>query len=137
MLASLWIPGRGIGKARPRFINGRVITEPKYKSWKTQAISEITKQISEPITESVRVDCKFVNFASSDSDNLTGSVLDALVESGVLSGDSGRYVVESSGRFVKTKKPKFAELPVGIWVTIEPAEIETISIPDNFVENLL
>jgi Holliday junction resolvase RusA-like endonuclease len=136
-MISLWIPGRGIGKARPRFINGRAITEPKYKTWKSQAISEITKQFSEPITESVRVECKFVNFASSDSDNITGSVLDALVESGLISGDSARYVVASSGKFVKTKKPKFAELPVGIWVNIEPAEIETISIPENFVGVLL
>ncbi|MUG98916.1 hypothetical protein F7734_44135 [Scytonema sp. UIC 10036] len=70
------------------------------------------------------VDCLFVNFFSSDSDNLTGAVLDALVEARVLENDSSSYVAASSGKFVKTRKRRGQDKPVGILIRIVPAQIE-------------
>ncbi|MBR8841176.1 MAG: hypothetical protein DSM106950_46375 [Stigonema ocellatum SAG 48.90 = DSM 106950] len=60
------------------------------------------------------MECYFVNFFSSDSDNLTGSVLDCLVEAEVLANDSSGYVVGCSGEFVKQRKQRNQDKVVGI-----------------------
>jgi len=75
-----------------------------------------------------KVDCFFVNFFSSDSDNLTGSVLDALVEAEILQNDSSGYVVASTGTFVKTRKRRGQDKPVGILIRITPAQIEYLDL---------
>lgn len=55
---------------------------------------------------------------------MIGSVLDALVQASVLQNDSASYVVESTGKFVKTRKQRGQDKPVGILVRISQAEVE-------------
>ena len=122
----IWLSGKAVGKARPRFSSrtGAVHTEGRYGQWKRDATLQIRALNLSPIQTPVRVDCLFVNFGSSDSDNLIGSVLDVLVGSGVLQNDSSGFVVGSSGTFTKSRKRRNRDKPVGILIRITPAQIE-------------
>ena len=124
-MIEIWLDGRGVGKARPRFGRGGVVhTANRYGEWKRDAILQI-KALRLPAAPCpARVDCTFVNFFSSDTDNLIGSVLDALVQAEILQNDSSGYVIGSSGIFVKTRKRRGQDKPVGILVRILPAQIE-------------
>ncbi len=124
-MIEIWLDGRGIGKARPRFGRGGVVhTALRYGQWKNDAILQMKALSLPPAPIPARVDCTFVNFFSSDSDNLIGSVLDALVEAEILQNDSSGYVVASTGTFVKTRKRRGQDKPLGILIRIIRAEIE-------------
>jgi hypothetical protein len=125
-MQEIWLPGRGIGKARPRFSKGVVYTSHKYAAWKRQAIASIRKLKLSPAPKPCFVECFFVNFLSSDADNLQGSVLDALVQAGYLENDSSSYVIGSSGLFVKQKKERDKEKVQGILVRVSPALLQDI-----------
>lgn len=132
-VATIWLPGRGVGKARPRVgRKGRVFMPERYTNWKDNAAKEIIKQVRHQLQapQPCYVKCWFVNFLSSDSDNLTGSVLDALVDAGYLQGDSSSFVLHSAGEFCKTKKKRNVPKPMGILVEIYSAEIKTIVLED-------
>jgi Holliday junction resolvase RusA-like endonuclease len=124
-LIEIWISGRGVGKARPRFGRGGVVhTAQRYGDWKRDAILQMKALNLPPAPCPAKVDCFFVNFFSSDSDNLIGSVLDALVEAEILQNDSSGYVVASTGSFAKTRKRRGQDRPVGILIRISPAQIQ-------------
>ncbi len=124
-MIEIWISGRGVGKARPRFGRGGVVhTASRYAQWKNDAVVQIKALRLPPAPVPAKVDCYFVNFLSSDSDNLTGAVLDALVEAGVLQNDSSSYVIASTGAFAKTRKRSGQEKPLGILIRISPAQVE-------------
>jgi Holliday junction resolvase RusA-like endonuclease len=126
-LIEIWLDGRGVGKARPRFGRGGVVhTGSRYGEWKRDAILQLRALKLPPAPCPAKVDCLFINFFSSDTDNLIGSVLDALVQSEILQNDSSGYVVGSSGIFVKTRKRRGQDKPVGILIRIVPAEIEYV-----------
>lgn len=148
MKTLIWIEGKGMGKARPRGSsrvvrkNGKHIavtkfhTEPKYRQWTNNAISQIAKQNIPKFTKPVSICCKFVNFKSSDTDNITGAILDALVKSKVIDNDSGSYVTKSSGEFSKLRKIRKLPKKVGILIEIEEREIGELD-PDlaSFIQN--
>lgn len=148
MKTLIWIEGRGIGKARPRGSsrvvkkNGKHIvvtkfhTESKYRQWTNNAISQIVKQNIPKFTKPVSICCKFINFKSSDTDNITGAILDALVKSKIIQNDSSSYVTKSSGEFSKLRKVKKLSKKIGILVEIEEMEIGEID-PDlaSFIQN--
>ncbi|MBW4504869.1 MAG: RusA family crossover junction endodeoxyribonuclease [Scytonema hyalinum WJT4-NPBG1] len=124
-MIEIWLEGRGVGKARPRFGRGGVIhTASRYGEWKNSAVLQLVAMKLSPAPIPAKVDCTFVNFFSSDADNLSGSVLDSLVEAGVLQNDSSSYVVSCSGSFARTRKRRGQDKPVGILVRISEAEIE-------------
>jgi hypothetical protein len=128
-LIEIWLQGRGVGKARPRFGRGGVIhTASRYGEWKNGAVLQLVALKLPPAPVPARVDCTFVNFFSSDADNLSGSVLDSLVEAGVLQNDSSSYVVSCSGSFARTRKRRGQDKPVGILIRITPAEIEYLDL---------
>ncbi|GIW59500.1 MAG: hypothetical protein KatS3mg087_0566 [Patescibacteria group bacterium] len=133
-MTTIWLNDRGVGKGRPRFSrNGVVHTCDRYGKWKQNAIAQIKKQCIQKIATPCFVECLFVNFASSDSDNLQGSVLDALVQSGVLENDSSSYVVGCSGKFVKARKKRGQDKVQGILIRITPASIEYIDFDAELV----
>ncbi|WP_414588746.1 hypothetical protein [Scytonema sp. PCC 10023] len=128
-MIEIWLHGRGLGKARPRFGRGGVVhTASRYSQWKNDAVLQMKALNLPPAPVPAKVDCFFVNFFSSDSDNLTGSVLDALVEAEILQNDSSGYVVASTGTFVKTRKRRGQDKPVGILIRITPAQIEYLDL---------
>jgi Holliday junction resolvase RusA-like endonuclease len=126
-IAEFWINERGMGKARPRKTSrSRKMHMPaKYVKWMNLAVDAIEIQMPDnaPAPVPAYVECYFLNFLSSDSDNLTGAVEDALVKAKYLGNDSSGYVVDSRGRFAKTKKRRGIPLDVGILVKVYQGEI--------------
>lgn len=138
MKTLIWIEGRGMGKARPRGSsrvvrkNGKYIavttfhTCPKYRKWTNDVIRQIAKQKTPKFTKPVSVSCNFVNFRSSDADNIAGAILDALVKSEIIGNDSASYVVKSAGEFSKLRKIRNSPKYIGILVEIEEREIQEL-----------
>jgi hypothetical protein len=84
-----------------------------YKDWINYAADVIhyQAQFFPPAPKPSKIVSKFVNFFSSDSDNLQGGVLDAM--NGVyLEGDSSSFVTGSRGKFCKTRR-KFPTSLIG------------------------
>lgn len=136
LVVQFWLPGKGIGKARGRYssVTKTVYLPENYALWKQTAFCYIrTQMMLYDIWEApkpVSITCDFVNFRSSDSDNLTGSVLDVLVDAQFLGNDSSSNVVESSGRFVKVRKKRGEDKKVGILVKVyAKKDIEIIELP--------
>jgi len=127
-MISIWIPDKGVGKGRPRFSNGRTYTDPRYSRWKSAAVIHLIASKVPKITYPCFVECHFINFLSSDSDNLIGSVLDAMVEAEILSNDSSGYVVGCSGRFYKIRKQRNQPKCVGILVKVSAATVQELEI---------
>lgn len=128
-LIEIWLNGRAVGKGRPRFGRGGVVyTATRYGQWKRDAVLQIKMLRLSDAPCPARVECLFCNFLSSDADNLVGSVLDALVEGEILENDSSAYVVGCSGVFVKTRKRRGQDKPVGVLVRITSAEIEFLEL---------
>jgi Holliday junction resolvase RusA-like endonuclease len=98
------LPGAIVPKARPRFSNGFAYTEPKYGNWKQAAIASLQRQVtpqmrsSLPINEPVAVHILLTgkHNRAGDADNTSGSILDALVQAGILQKDNLTIVVELS-----------------------------------------
>jgi len=121
----LWLPGRGVGKGRPRFSpSGRVYTGDKYGKWKREAVSHLrTQYIDVRLPAPCEISCYFVNFLSSDSDNLIGSVLDALVQAELIQNDSSSFVTGVRGYFTSVRKPKGKDRPIGILISAKPSSV--------------
>ncbi len=103
-------------------------TASRYSKWKNSAVLQLVAMKLPPAPIPAKIDCTFVNFFSSDADNLSGSVLDSLVEAGILRNDSSSYVVSCSGTFAKTRKKRGCDRAVGILIRITPAEIEYVDL---------
>ena len=102
------LPGKVVPKARPRFSSrGHVHMPPKYTEWKESAVIDLMNTRFVAIGK-VSLEITFINAirGNADCDNAAGSIMDALVKSGVLCGDSvatiGKLVVEN----YQEKKPK-------------------------------
>ncbi len=99
-----------------------------YGAWKSDAVLQLIRLNLPEAPKPARIECYFVNFASSDVDNLVGAVLDALVQGGVLGNDSSSYITAASGTFARTKGKRGEEKPIGVLVRILPAQIEYIDL---------
>jgi len=123
----LWIPGRGVGKGRPRFsASGQIHTGDRYGKWKREAIRHLRSQYGTvKLPSPCEISCYFVNFLSSDSDNLIGSVLDALVQAELIQNDSSSFVTGVKGHFTSIRKPRGVERPLGILVSVKQSTVTT------------
>ena len=131
-IARFWVPGRGVGKARPQlhWRGDEVYADysENYKDWLNFAADVIhyQAQFFPPVNQPVAVVSNFVNFGSSDSDNLVAATLDAMT--GVyLEGDSSSFVTGSRGRFCYTSKRPGMEKEVGILIEVYPGGIQSLS----------
>lgn len=100
--------GKVVPKARPRFSSrGHVHMPPKYAEWKQNAVIDL-RNIKFVASDKVSLKITFINAirGNADCDNAAGSIMDALVESEMLCGDSvatiGKLVVEN----YQEKKPR-------------------------------
>jgi Endodeoxyribonuclease RusA len=126
-MQQIWIPGRAIGKARPRFSSqGIVYTSERYRNWKTSTIVLIKSLNLQPAPKPCFIECFFVNFFSSDADNVQGAVIDSLVQAEYLENDSCSYVVGCSGLFVKQRKRRNEQKSVGVLVQVYPASVRSL-----------
>lgn len=91
------LEGWVVPKARPRLTkSGHAYLPKNYRDWKDNAINQLAKQIcldEKVITKTVIL----INFigsgrANADTDNLQGSILDALVQAEILEDDNRKIV---------------------------------------------
>jgi Holliday junction resolvase RusA-like endonuclease len=125
-IARFWVPGRGVGKGRPQihWHAGQTYVDysQNYKDWLNFAADAIHYQaqfFSRP-DQPVAIQCAFVNFGSSDADNLVGASLDAMTDL-YLQGDSASFVTGVRGRFASTPKRSGFDREVGVLIEVYPA----------------
>ena len=101
--------GKVTPKARPRFGSGRAYLPQKYRDWKDNAIIELLSQSgqTEPIARA-EISIELFGGHRGDLDNLAGSVLDALVQSGILLDDRLSVVSKLSIAHQAAKIPSCA-----------------------------
>jgi Holliday junction resolvase RusA-like endonuclease len=82
------LTGKVVPKARPRFGGGRAYLPQRYRDWKENAIIELLSQTRpiEPISKA-EVSIELFGSHRGDLDNLAGSLLDSLVQAGILLDD--------------------------------------------------
>lgn len=111
------LSGVVIPKARPRF-NGKIAyTSDRYAAWKDWAIAQFSSQamnlgLQAPIDRAA-VSIQVQGAMRGDLDNIAGSVLDALVQGGILVNDSASRVPELHITYHPKCKQK------GLVVTVE------------------
>lgn len=100
--------GKVVPKARPRLSSrGHVHMPPNYAKWKQNAVIDLT-DVRCIASGKVSLEITFINAirGNSDCDNAAGSIMDALVESGVLCGDSVATISKLVVENYQEKKPK-------------------------------
>lgn len=111
MLQSRYFIGTIIPKARPRVTQNGVYMPPAYAEWKLLATHEFRK-VFVPVIRypvAVRVVLTGKHQRGGDSDNVVGSVLDALQDAGILKQDNMNHVIDQRGTLLydKKKDPEF------------------------------
>jgi len=87
----IWLPGAVVPKARPRVTRNGTYLPRKYRDWRLLAEAEILSQVGErsmlPLSSPVAVKILLQGRNIGIVHNLVRSILDALVNSGVLKDD--------------------------------------------------
>ena len=107
------LDGAIVPKARPRFGKGRSYLPSRYRNWKQSAIESLKSQLPpnhQPI-ERCRIFIALNGSHRGDLDNLSGSILDALVQSEAIVDDRLRIVNELTVKHFPGKE-KFASIEV-------------------------
>jgi Holliday junction resolvase RusA-like endonuclease len=82
------LEGKIVPKARPRVGNGRGYLPSNYREWKNDAIVQLFSQHQmSRLIEKCQIEIEIGGKQRGDLDNIAGSVLDALVQAGVLVDD--------------------------------------------------
>lgn len=87
---TLTLPGEVVPKARPRVTRNGSYMPSRYRCWKTLAISRLKSQYwGDPMENvSVSITLSGKHPRRGDADNISGSILDALVQAGILRNDN-------------------------------------------------
>lgn len=93
---TLLIDGPIVPKARARVTRNGTFHPGNYQEWKRNAIFELSRQwAGEPLSGvTVSVTLKGKHSRRGDADNVSGAILDALVQSGILKDDNLTHVRE-------------------------------------------
>lgn len=88
----LWIPGRIIPKARPRFHQGRAMLPLNYRRWQNKTYLYVVAQIrdlavTELPFEKAAVEIQFIGSHLGDLDNLAGALLDVMTKTNIVKDD--------------------------------------------------
>lgn len=104
MIHQLRLDGKVVPKSRPRNGRGHSYLPDNYRDWKDNAILDLSSQWrdKEPL-ERVSVAVVVYGTPRGDLDNIVGSVLDALVQSRVLTDDRCSCVPELSVKVIRDK----------------------------------
>lgn len=91
---ALHLSGRIVPKARPRGTSSHYYMPSAYRNWKQDAISCFQSQTTERNLSGVFVEVTLLgkHRESADSDNLIGSIFDALVQSKILANDNLKHL---------------------------------------------
>ena len=101
------LSGKITPKARPRLGRGRAYLPENYRNWKDNAIIELLTQV-QPIAPITRAQISIQIFGSmrGDIDNISGSILDSLVQAGILLDDRLSVVSKLSIEHHQAKIPR-------------------------------
>ena len=88
----IWIEGRIIPKARPRFHQGRAMLPLNYRRWQSKTYLYVQKLLRDrAITglpfEKATVEIQFVGSHLGDLDNLAGALLDVMTKTNIVRDD--------------------------------------------------
>lgn len=108
---SFKIPGTIPGKARPRVTRNGTYMPPKYTQFKTTSRKFLPK-VSEALKPPVAIRIVLVGSHRSDLDNIAGTILDILVDQGILDNDSSKQVPDIHITRYESAKEKFADITV-------------------------
>lgn len=107
-----------IGKARPRVERHHTRMPKKYCEWMENAIASLRGQWEgkQPLDQKsgvqlLLVQC-FGNHAGVDTDNIAGSVMDALVKAGVLKNDNVNIVPVLLSAWERSRKLQWIEVEI-------------------------
>lgn len=117
----LWIPGRIIPKARPRFYQGRAMLPLNYRRWQSKTYLYVEKLLrSSAISglpfEKAIVEIQFVGSHLGDLDNLAGALLDVMTKTNIVRDDR----ISCIPKLILSHEPGDT---CGAWVTVEAIEI--------------
>jgi len=102
----LKLSGTIVPKARPRFNGHNVYLSPNYLNWKKDAIINFKIQIKNMniITPLKNIFLKIYYYGPirGDADNISGSIMDALIEASIIEDDSVKYISKLYFEFSKT-----------------------------------
>lgn len=89
-MITLLLPGEVVPKARPRITRNGSYMPQRYRCWKTLAASRLKSQYQGgPIAgAAVSITLTGKHPRRGDADNIGGSILDALVQAGILRNDN-------------------------------------------------
>ena len=104
MIHQFRLDGKVVPKARPRNGNGHSYLPANYRSWKDNAIFDLRLQWKNEPLAIAAVSVVVYGSPRGDLDNIVGSVLDALVQAGVLVDDRCSCVPELSVKVIKAKE---------------------------------
>lgn len=106
-LITLKLIGGIVPKARPRVTRGHAYLPQRYRVWKEQAITAIIDQLPlgfRTYSQAV-VAIQLQGSMRGDIDNISGSILDCLVQAQVLKDDRLSCVPKLTIRYVKSGDP--------------------------------
>ncbi|NJM47284.1 MAG: RusA family crossover junction endodeoxyribonuclease [Alkalinema sp. RU_4_3] len=105
-MIELTLPGNVVPKARPRVTRYGTFMPENYRCWKTLAIVCLKSQYQgEPLqAAAVSIVLRGKHPRRGDADNISGSILDALVQAGILRDDNLMVVPSLAVRLEWDKK---------------------------------
>lgn len=111
---SLALEGTIVPKARPREYRGRFLLPKNYREWKENAIAELQIQYQgKPLSGVyVLIQLHGKHNRRGDSDNIAGSILDALVQARILQDDSLMHVLGLSLVVEWSKQPATTQIVI-------------------------
>jgi Holliday junction resolvase RusA-like endonuclease len=82
------LTGRVVPKARPRVAYGHGYLPKNYRSWKSEAVRQLALQYGGlPPISAAQISVELGGKHRGDADNILGSILDAMVQSAILTDD--------------------------------------------------
>lgn len=105
-MIELILPGSIVPKARPRITRNGSFMPQNYRCWKTLAINRMKQQYQGQTLQQAAVSIVLTGKhpRRGDLDNLSGSILDALVQANILRDDNMTVVSSLSIRLEWDKK---------------------------------
>jgi Holliday junction resolvase RusA-like endonuclease len=113
MTTTIILQGAIVPKARPRVTTNGTYMPGNYTQWKATAIRSIKEQVKAHLPKakySLAIALSGKHSRAGDLDNISGSIMDALVQSGILAGDNMTNIVGLSIEINHSKAEPFAEI---------------------------
>lgn len=112
------LEGAIVPKARPRVTDRGTFMPAKYRDWKEEAIADLICQSRQKLSVFPIDSCGIIinllgkHSRSGDLDNVSGAILDALVQSGILRDDSMAVVTSLEVSLFWSREPPTVDIKI-------------------------